>query len=180
MEKMGGKTADQFKDIFYCVSLGWPLEPGESVQVVSEWRGVWRAHRIEWAITMQSGQRRDRFYGDRWGRNGHTNTKTKRQIELMALSSGGQLWLKQTGQMSHKTTSKRELIMSEATPPKKTLSWSQQDPKKACQTVFMRHFGWQWEDVTDISYLHANSIPAGPSRLQRAESVGGFFRQHGG
>lgn len=76
-------------------------------------QGVCRARRMEWAITMQSGKQRDRFYGDRWSQSGHTNAKTKRWMEFMALSSGGQLWLKQSRQMSRKTTSKHELIRAE-------------------------------------------------------------------
>lgn len=51
-------------------------------------------------------------------RVGAQNAKTKRQTDCMALSSGGQLLLKQTRQMRHETTSKHELIMTEAPPQK--------------------------------------------------------------
>lgn len=144
--------------------------------------GSWRFGWIEWAIALPTGQQRDTFYKDRWGQSGHPNTKTKRQIDCMALSSGGQLWFKQTRQMRHNTTSKHELIVTEVTPKKKKL-WHEANkvecPSNVCQIFIIQHFVWQWKDVTDICDLKVDSIPAAPSRHQQAESAGGiFFLQH--
>lgn len=82
----------------------------------------------------------------------------------MALSSGGQRWLKQTRQMRHKTTSKHELIVTDA--PRKNFELRKLNVPGMLFTVIMQHFGWQLEDFTDISYLKANSIPGAPSRHQ--------------
>lgn len=165
----GGKSADVLKDVFSGVSLSWPLEPGECVQAVRGRGGG--AGWMEWAIAMQTGQQRDRSYEDRWGRSGHTKTKTKRQIDCTALSSGGQLWLKQTRQTRQKTWTDHDW-------GKKNFEMKLTKWNVPGMLVIMQHFGWQREGMWQtLPYLKADSIPGAPSRHRRRRI---FFRQHGG
>lgn len=112
---------------------------------------------------MQAGQQSDRFYEDRLGWRGLTNTKTKKQIDFMALSSWGPLWLKQSRQMRHKTTSKHELIVTKAT-PKKNLElklelsgMSQECLSDSLYAAFWVTAGWRNRHFLSKNRFHTRS-----------------------
>lgn len=140
MEKMGMRGhCWSAQTQFFMMSLTWPLEPGELCSQLKD--GGCRARWMEWAIAMQTGQQKDKLYGDRWGRSGRSNTKTKRQIGCMALSSGGQIWLKQTRQMRREATFKHELLMTWQVLPQKLCDDANKVDftRNACQTVTMQY-----------------------------------------